>query len=305
MALQGMGQADPYGPVATPAEPQWLAGKPAGARTGESRFHSYESKLIGLAAVIVFLAVWQGVGVIRAVWPEGISLGPIFFVAPTQLFLPTPVEIGQAFGTYARDPKFVKDVLTSGQELSYGYLLAAALAIPLGLLMGWYARFRYALDPFVTFLYATPRIVLLPLLIIWFGIGVESKVAVVFLGAFFAMIINTTAGVRNLDVNLIKVARSFGASDLQLFRTVALPGSVPFILTGLRLGIGHALTGVVVGEAVAAQFGVGQMMFVAGATFQSSKVFAGLVLIAGAGMLMTLTLQWLERRFEAWRPPPN
>src|SRR5438552_3723008 len=139
--------------------------------------------------------------------------------------------------------------------------------------------------------------------------GYESKLigfaAVVFLGAFFAMVINTTAGVRNLDANLIKVARSFGASDLQLFRTVALPGSVPFILTGLRLGIGHALTGVVVGEAIAAQFGVGQMMFVAGATFQSSKVFAGLMLIAGAGMLMTFTLQWLERRFDAWRPRPN
>jgi ABC-type nitrate/sulfonate/bicarbonate transport system permease component len=305
MTLQGMGQADPYGPVATPAEPEWLARKPTDARNRESRLRNYESKLIGLAAVVIFLAVWQGIGVIRAVWPEGVAIGPFTYVAPTQLFLPTPVEVSQAFGTYARDPKFIKDILTSGQELSYGYLLAAALAIPLGLLMGWYARFRYALDPFVTFLYATPRIVLLPLLIIWFGIGVESKVAVVFLGAFFAMIINTTAGVRNLDVNLIKVARSFGASDLQLFRTVALPGSVPFILTGLRLGIGHALTGVVVGEAVAAQFGVGQMMFVAGATFQSSKVFAGLVLIAGAGMLMTFTLQWLERRFDAWRPRPN
>ena len=304
MATQGTGQADPY-PVATPAEPEWLTRKPADARSGESRVRGYESKLIGFAAVVIFLAVWQGIGVIRAVWPEGVVIGPFTYVAPTQLFLPTPVEIGQAFGTYARDPKFGRDILTSGQELSFGYLLAAFTAIPLGLVMGWYSRIRYAFDPFVTFLYATPRIVLLPLLIIWLGIGVESKVAVVFLGAFFAMIINTTAGVRNLDVNLIKVARSFGASDLQLFRTVALPGSVPFILTGLRLGIGHALTGVVVGEAVAAQFGVGQMMFVAGATFQSSKVFAGLVLIAGAGMLMTLTLQWLERRFEAWRPRAN
>jgi len=182
---------------------------------------------------------------------------------------------------------------------------AAILGIILGLLVGWYARLRYALDPFITFLYATPRIVLLPLFIIWFGIGVESKIAVVFLGAIFAILINTTAGVRNLDANLVKVARSFGASDFQLFRTIALPGSVPFILTGLRLGIGHALTGVVVGELVAAQFGVGQMMAVAGATFQSSKVFAGLFLIAGAGMLMTFTLQRLEQRFQAWRPKPN
>jgi NitT/TauT family transport system permease protein len=193
----------------------------------------------------------------------------------------------------------------SGQELAIGYLTAAILGIVLGLLIGWYKRLRYALDPFITFLYATPRIVLLPLFIIWFGIGVESKIAVVFLGAIFAILINTAAGVRNLDANLIKVARSFGASDLQLFRTIALPGSVPFILTGLRLGIGHALTGVIVGELVAAQFGVGQMMAVAGATFQSAKVFAGLFIIAGTGMLMTFTLQKLEQRFEAWRPRLN
>jgi NitT/TauT family transport system permease protein len=252
--------------------------------------------------VVVFTALWQGVGLARAAWPEGLSLGPIVWIPPSQLFLPTPLEVADAFATYSRDPKFGKDLLTSGQELSFGYLLAAATAIPLGLLMGWYPRIHSAFDPFITFLYATPRIVLLPLLIIWFGIGVEPKIAVVFLGAFFAMVINTTAGVRNVDVNLIKVARSFGASDLALFRTVVLPGSVPFILTGLRLGIGHALTGVVVGEAVAAQFGVGQMMFVAGATFQSAKVFAGLVIIATTGLLMTLTLQKLEQRFEAWRP---
>src|SRR5437667_67072 len=193
MATQGTGQADPY-PVATPAEPEWLTRKPADARSGESRVRGYESKLIGFAAVVIFLAVWQGIGVIRAVWPEGVVIGPFTYVAPTQLFLPTPVEIGQAFGTYARDPKFGRDILTSGQALSFGSLLAAFTAIPLG---------------------------------------------------------------------------------------------------------------VVVGQAIAAQCGVGQRMFVAGATFQSSKVFAGLMLIAGAGMLMTFTLQWLERRFDAWRPRPN
>src|SRR5206468_9135363 len=164
---------------------------------------------------------------------------------------------------------------------------------------------RYALDPFITFLYATPRIVLLPLFIIWFGIGVESKIAVVFLGAIFAILINTTAGVRNLDANLVKVARSFGASDFQLFRTIALPGSVPFILTGLRLGLGHALTGVVVGELVAAQAGVGLMMATAGATFQTSKVFVGLVIVASTGVIMTYALSKIEQRFQSWKPNPT
>src|SRR5437899_9195942 len=119
MATQGTGQADPY-PVATPAEPEWLTRKPADARSGESRFRSYESKLIGFAAVVIFLAVWQGIGVIRAVWPEGVVIGPFTYVAPTQLFLPTPVEIGQAFGTHSHDPKYNKNILSRGQKHSYG-----------------------------------------------------------------------------------------------------------------------------------------------------------------------------------------
>jgi NitT/TauT family transport system permease protein len=243
--------------------------------------------VIGSSAVVFFLVAWYVVAQARLV---------------SKLFLPGPLDVIEAYGDLIAEGELAQGLAVSGQEFALGYGIAALLAIPLGLLLGWYAPVRYALDPFITFLYATPRIVLLPLLIIWFGIGVESKVAVVFLGAFFAMVINTTAGVRNLDAQLIKVARSFSASDLQLFRTIALPGSVPFILTGLRLGIGHALIGVVVGELVAAQYGIGKMMAIAGATFQSSKVFAGLIIIASTGMLLTYILQRLERHFDAWRP---
>src|SRR5581483_8996656 len=124
----------------------------------------------------------------------------------------------------------------------------------------------------------------------------------VFLGAFFPILISTQSGVRNLDPHLLNVAKSFGASDRQIFTTVALPGSVPFILSGLRLGVGHALIGVVVGELVGAQAGIGLMMATAGATFQTSKVFAGLLIVAGAGMLLTYGIQRIERRFQAWRP---
>jgi NitT/TauT family transport system permease protein len=305
MAMQSPSQSDGLDTVAIPAEPRWVTRAPADGRVRESRVRAWEPKIIGFAAVAIFFAAWQGIGWVRAASPEGVVIGPFSLVPPPPLFLPTPFEIVAAFDVYVKDGRIWRDVAVSGQELLTGYLSAAVLGIVLGLLIGWYARLRYALDPFITFLYATPRIVLLPLFIIWFGIGVESKIAVVFLGAIFAVLINTAAGVRNLDTNLIKVARSFGASDFALFRTIALPGSVPFILTGLRLGIGHALTGVVVGELVAAQFGVGQMMAVAGATFQSAKVFMGLFLIAGAGMTMTYTLAWLENRFEAWRPRPN
>src|SRR5712692_2046656 len=250
-------------------------------------FQRHEPLWIGTLAVVVFMLAWHGVASARLV---------------SKLFLPGPVDAVEAFGDLVKGGELAQDLAVSAQEFSIGYLLASFTAIPLGLLLGWYPRVRYALDPFVTFLYATPRIVLLPLFIIWLGIGVESKIAVIFLGAFFAILINTTAGVRSLDTHLIRVAHSFGAGDFQIFRNIALPGSVPFILTGLRLGIGHALIGVVVGELVAAQHGVGRMMAIAGATFQSSKVFAGLFFIAAAGMLLTYALQRLERHFDAWRP---
>jgi NitT/TauT family transport system permease protein len=245
-----------------------------------------EALLIGLGAVILFLLVWQAVALRRLV-PE--------------LFLPGPTDIFNALGGLIAGGTIWRDLWVSGQELLIGYGLAILFALPLGLLMGWYRRVGYAVDPFVAFFYSTPRIVLVPLLIIWFGIGIWSKIAVVFLGAVFPMIVSTMSGVRNVDASLVKAARSFGASDMQLFRTVVLPGSVPFVLTGLRLGIGHALTGVVVGELVAAQAGIGLMMATAGSTFQTSKVFAGMFIVAGSGIALTLLLQKIEQRFQSWK----
>jgi NitT/TauT family transport system permease protein len=249
----------------------------------------YEGFLIGSVAVLVFLVVWQ-LAAFRRVVPE--------------LFLPGPLDIANAFAAYIARGQIWPDMWVSGQELIYGFALSIVIGLPLGMLMGWYRRLNQALDPFVTFFYSIPRVALTPLLIIWFGIGINSKIAVVFLGAIFAIVINTAAGVRNLDPALIKAARSFGASDAQLFRTVVLPGSVPFILTGLRLGLGHALTGVVVGELVAAQAGVGLMMATAGATFQTSKVFVGLVIFATTGVVMTNILSRIEQRFQSWKPNP-
>ncbi|MBO0703973.1 MAG: ABC transporter permease [Candidatus Dormibacteraeota bacterium] len=257
------------------------------ASRGGSRLGRFEPWLIGIVSVLVFLAAWQAVATARVV-PE--------------LFLPGPIDIASALAQYVASPEFVQDVATSGQELLLGFGLAIVTGLPIGLLIGWYRRLRYALDPFISFFYSVPRIALLPLLIIWFGIGIWSKVAVIYLGAFFPIAINTLAGIRSLDPSLLKAARSFGASDLQIFRTIALPGSVPFILTGIRLGVGHALIGVVVGELVAAQHGVGLAMATAGSTFQTSKVFAGLIIIAGVGVILQILLQRLENHFDSWRP---
>jgi len=248
-----------------------------------------EPLIIGTLSVVGVLTVWQLVANARIV--------PV-------LFLPGPVDIAEALVRLFTQPdtEIWIDLATSGEEILIGYGLAIVVGLALGLAMGWYTRFQYGMDPFVNFFYSTPRIVLIPLFIIWFGIDIWSKVAVIFLGALFPIIINTMAGVRNTEGSLLRVARSFGASDALIFRRVVLPGSVPFILTGLRLGVGHALTGVVVGELIAAKHGVGQLVATAAQTFQMPKLFAGVVLIAGTGMLLTAALQRLERRFQTWRP---
>jgi NitT/TauT family transport system permease protein len=126
-------------------------------------------------------------------------------------------------------------------------------------------------------------------------------VAIIFLSTVFPILVNTMTGVRTIDRDFIKVARSFGASDGQLFATVALPSSVPNLLTGLRLGLGHALIGIVVGEMYGASAGIGYMMQTAGATFQTDRVMVGIIIIAAVGMALTQGLKMIENRFEMWR----
>jgi ABC-type nitrate/sulfonate/bicarbonate transport system permease component len=252
-----------------------------------SRAKQYEPLIIGTLSVAFVLTVWQLVANAR--------------IMPV-LFLPGPTDVAQAFVLLFQAGDIGLDIATSGEELGIGFGLAIVLGLFIGLGMGWYTRFQYALDPLVNFFYSTPRIVLIPLFIIWFGIDIQSKIAVIFLGALFPIIINTMAGVRNTEAALLRVARSFGASDRLIFQRVVLPGSVPFILTGFRLGIGHALTGVVVGELIAAKHGVGQLIAISGQTFQTPKMLAGVVLIAGTGMILTTVFQRIENRFQSWRP---
>jgi len=252
-----------------------------------NRIRQYEPLVIGTLSVVIALAAWQLVANAR-IW--------------SVLFFPGPWDVAQAFVKLFQSDDIWLDIATSGQELAIGYGMAIVIGLLIGLLMGWYMRFQYALDPFVNFFYSTPRIVFIPIFILWLGIDMQPKIAVIFLGAVFPIIINTMAGVRNTEAALLRVARSFGASDALTFRRVVLPGSVPFILTGFRLGIGHALTGLVVAEYIAAKHGVGQLIAIAGQTFQTPKMFAGVVLIACTGMLLTTILHRIENRFQSWRP---
>ena len=247
-----------------------------------------EKKILGSASVAVFLIIWEMVGNIYQI------INPMFMSAPS-LIWKAAVQLFASGEIY-------NDLYVSGIELFWGYLLSAAVAIPFGIAIGWYKKLAYVFDPFVNAMNATPRVALLPLVIIWLGIGVLSKIGIIFLGAVFPILINTRDGVKTTPVNLLTAARSFGASEWMLFKTVVLPSTIPFILTGLRLGLGRAIVGVMVGELYAATAGIGFMITVAGATFQTDKVFVGVLVFALTGMIGTEAITRIERRFDKWRP---
>ena len=247
-----------------------------------------EKKILGSAAVILFLVVWELVGNVLQL------INPMFMSAPSL--------IGKAAYQLFASGEIFNDLYISGIELFWGYILSATVAVPFGIAIGWYKKMSYIFDPFVNAMNATPRVALLPLVIIWLGIGILSKVGIIFLGAVFPILINTRDGVKTTPANLLTAARSFGASEWMLFRSVVLPSTIPFILSGLRLGLGRAIVGVMVGELYAATAGIGFMITVAGATFQTDKVFVGVLIFALTGMLGMELLTRVEKRFDTWRP---
>lgn len=247
-----------------------------------------EKKILGTSAVIIFLTAWELVGnTLQLINPMFMSAPSLVWKAGVQLF-----ASGEIWN----------DLRVSGIEFAWGYFLSAAVGVPFGIACGWYKRFAYTFDPFINAMNATPRVALLPLVIIWLGIGILSKVGIIFLGAVFPILINARDGVKTTPYSLLTAARSFGASEWQIFRSVVLPSTVPFIITGLRLGIGRALIGVMVGELYAATAGIGFMITVAGATFQTDKVFVGILIFAATGMFGMEILNRLELKFDKWRP---
>jgi NitT/TauT family transport system permease protein len=268
----------------------------AGASWLHKFYLNQEKKILGLLSVGVFLVVWEFMG---GAWSQ---YNPIPILRVNPMFMSAPSLVAKAaYGLFA-EGEIYHDLYVSGAEFFWGYLLSVVVAVPFGIAVGWYKKMSHIFDPFINAMNATPRVALLPLIIIWLGIGILSKVGIIFLGAVFPILINARDGVKTTPKSLLNAAKSFGASEWKIFATVVLPSTVPFILTGLRLGVGRGLVGVMVGELYAATAGIGFMVTVAGATFQTDKVFVGVLIFAVTGMILTEILNNLERRFDGWRP---
>ena len=260
----------------------------ADTRPRRSFVQKYEAGILGGLAMLEVVWIWQ------LIWSYTGWISPLFFSGPS--------AIATAFWTALTQGNLLADLAFSGKNFSIGFGLALVSGVALGVIIGWYRQVRMILDPFLNALYAAPRIAMMPLIIIWFGIGMWSKVFIVFLSAFFPILVNTTAGIRNMDRDLLRAARSFCASDWQIFKTLAIPGSVPFILTGVRQGVAVGLIGVVVGEMLGSSEGIGFMVAYGGQTFQTDTLFVGFIIIAFAGIVLTSITERLERRFSRWRP---
>jgi ABC-type nitrate/sulfonate/bicarbonate transport system permease component len=205
------------------------------------------------------------------------------------------------------------DLITSGEVLGYlaasmaalllGYVLAVVAGVMLGLLMGRYRKVEYALDLYINAMLATPKIVLVPVLFALFGLSRSVQVAIVFLSAFFVIVVNTMCAIRNVDASTVEMARSFGASERQLFAKVLLPGSMPLTMAGLRLGMGRAVKGMINAEMLIAVFGLGGLLSTYGSRFDAEGVFAVLLIVVSVALLCSFAVQSIERRVTRWMEP--
>jgi ABC-type nitrate/sulfonate/bicarbonate transport system permease component len=268
-------------------------------------YRTHERAILGAAGVVAFLVLWEGFE--RGWWAEllhpllgaqamRLELKPIFFSSPTRI-------AHEAFRMFFVTGEIWNDLGWSSLEFVLGVSLALAIGVPLGLAAGWYRGFSYAVAPFLTALNATPQVAFLPLLILWVGTGLASRVLIIVLLAVLPIAMSALAAVRTVDARLIRVAQSFSAGDRLLFRSIILPSAVPFLLAGARLAVGRGMIGIVVGEIYGSKAGIGMMINQAGSRFETDKVFVGVLTIAAAGVALVELIRAVERRVEAWRPP--
>lgn len=223
------------------------------------------------------------------------------YLLTNRLFFAPPSEVLLAAHRLWVTGELQTHVMTSFTELLVGLILAIVIGVVIGILQGVSVRVRDYTEIYVTILFATPLVAIAPLLILWMGIGIESKIVVVLLTAVFPIIINTAAGIRATDSVLIEVARSFCATNSQIITKVLLPSSLPFVLAGVRLAVGRGIVGVVVGELFGSQAGLGNLIQTAGQTFDVPALFVGVFTLAGAGVLLTELARFAEMRALRWR----
>ena len=240
--------------------------------------------LLTAGSLVLTLLIWE--------W-YGRGVDPIFFSYPSAIVGALPQMIASG--------ELQRAAAASATAFVVGFGLAIVLGVLLGLLMGRYWIIDRLLDAQVSALYSTPNVALIPLLILWFGLGTNSKIAIVFLAAFFPILVNTQGGVRTVSQHLVDIARAERASESQIFTKVIIPAALPFMMAGIRLSIGRAVVGMVVAEMFTAITGLGGAIVYYGNQFKTDKLLVVVILLACLGVSLTELARLLERRLAPWR----
>jgi ABC-type nitrate/sulfonate/bicarbonate transport system permease component len=240
--------------------------------------------IIRTASVLVFLAVWE---------IYGRRTDPILFTYPT--------AIAVAFWKLLWSGELIRQLLVSLSALAAGFGAALFLGVALGLVMGRSRIAEALFEPHVNALYATPQVALTPLLMMWLGLGFTVKVSVVFLFAFFPVLINTASGAKNVSASMIEVGQAYLASRRQIMFKVVLPAALPFIMAGVRIAVGRAVVGMIIAELFTAITGLGAMLALYGNIFETAKMFVVIIVLAVLGVSLIHSAQMLERKMAQWK----
>jgi NitT/TauT family transport system permease protein len=249
-------------------------------------YRRHDATLLGVLGLVLFIGGWE----------LGARAGVI-----NPLIVSSPLRIMDAFQAQLRSGVLLGDLGTSIVELGIGFGLAVVVGIGLGIVMGLSRRTEYWLDPFLWFLYSAPMVALYPLLVVWLGFGFATVVAITFLLTVVSIVVNTIAGVQAVDGGLIRAVRAFGGTQRDVILKVVLPASVPLVLAGLRIGLGRALIGVVLGEMFGANAGLGFRTTVYAARLRTADTFVPLIAIVLIGVVATQALKLLEARLQSWK----
>lgn len=248
--------------------------------------NALRDRVIQIASPIAFVLIWEMAA--RLNWMD-------------VRFFPAPSTIMATFSKMISSGEILSHLSVSLQRIGWGFALGAIPALILGLAMGLFRWLRTLLDPLVSFAYPIPKSSILPLIMLIFGLGEMTKIVTVALGVFFLVLINTIAGVRNINPIYLDAAKNFGAGYFDTIIHVALPGALPLIFTGLKLGLGAGLILIVIAEMVGARNGLGYLIWESWQSFAVARLYVGLTVIGLLGYLSTILMDELERRLVPWK----
>jgi len=244
-----------------------------------------------------FRLLWGSVGIAGClvVWQLGSATGAL-----DPLFVSSPLEVVRTALRLLPSPEFLGHLSVTAQCLFLGLFGALFAGVLIGLPTGWFPRLHATFEPVIAAVYGVPYIAFLPVIIMWTGIGMTSRMIIVFWSAVFPLMINAIQGAREVDENYLRVGKSFSATQLQIFITIALPSSVPYILAGLRTSIGRAIVGVVVAEFFMSSKGLGYFINLKANALEMAPAFVAIALLAFCGVALVAIVTYIENRFCNW-----